>query len=117
MLDLLDAVERQNLRTVHQVAETAGSRDEDVAALLELLDVVLERHAAVGADWTEPGAIGDATSEVENLVGQLAGWAHDDDQWFSTDAVNIGVIFRSSGIHTRSTNLVDLAHQLRGNGN
>lgn len=101
--------------SIHQVAEATWSTNEDVTALAELLDVEADRNAAIGADWTQLGAVAETTGFVEDLLSKLAGWADDEYQRLSADLVDFRVVIWTTCVDARATNLVDLAHEHRYN--
>jgi len=77
-----------SIRAAHQIDQSAWSTNEDIAALAELLNVILDLHTAIAADSQQFGAIGDASALVENLVSKFASWHDDDDKWLSADLVD-----------------------------
>lgn len=104
------------MRSVHQVTETTRRSDKDVAALAKLLDVVSQRDTAVAADRAQHGTIAEATGLGEDLHGQLAGWANNDDERLGTNSVDARIVVGSFEVRTAALKLLCLAHQLADDG-
>lgn len=108
--------EGKNVRTFNEVAKTTGGGNENVAAPSKLLDLVTERTATVGNAGSEHCTVAEFACLVENLNGQLASWAHDNNERLCPhhlgDSRN-----EVKGIGASGSQLLGLSHQLAQNGN
>ena len=107
-------MERQKVEVGHEVHETTRCRDEDITAHLELLALVLGRCTAVDNARAQHGAVAETASLIEDLAGEFASGADDENKRLSADAVGHGVVARWVG--TRGSELAGLAHQARQDG-
>lgn len=110
--DSLDPTHGDDVGLVHEIAESARSGDENVAAFAQIIDVLTEWPAAVGNAWAKHGAITHPTRFVEDLDGELAGGDDNDDEWLSTHAVASGIEVASGGVRLWRSELLRLAHEL-----
>jgi hypothetical protein len=69
---------------------TRGS-DEDVTTFGEFLSLFTYGASTIGNTRAKHRAIAKTTSLVEDLTTQLTSWCHDEDQWLSTNSVDIRV--------------------------
>ncbi|KAI6951517.1 hypothetical protein KC348_g65 [Hortaea werneckii] len=69
---LLDATHGQDIRLVHEIAQTAWSCNENIATLSELFERDSLGKTAVSDTWAQHGAVAHPTRVVEDLDGQLA---------------------------------------------
>lgn len=112
---IADTAQRQDLRAIHEVNQTAGGGDEDVAALRDLLHLFPHRAAAVDDARAQHRAITEFAGLVEDLNGQLAAWTDDHDKRLSSAGrVNAGLV--GDRIRAGSRQLLGLAHQLVDDG-
>lgn len=116
-MDSLDTSHGQEVRLVHQVAEAAGGRDEDVTTTTELLTHHTHGKSAVSDARAKHGAIAHAACFVENLDGELARWDDDDDQWLCFHGVLSRIVPIGSGVGARGLQFLGLAHELGDDGN
>lgn len=116
---VLDATHGEEIRLIHESAQTTGCGDEDVATLAEVVDLLTHRVSTVGNTRAEHALVAHASSLVKDLNSELAGRNDDDHERLSADAVLAGVVRVGVGVDlwARSAQLLGLAHQLAQDGN
>ena len=71
-------------------AQTYAARQNDIARLIDVLQMELEKHAERAAaqprDWGFPGSLGKVRSDLIDLVGFLSGMEAADIEAFLNDA-------------------------------
>jgi len=106
---ILDTAHGEDVRLVHQVAETARSGDEDIAALTEIIECHAHGHATIHDAWAQHGPVAHATGLIPRLHRKLARRHDDNDEWLGPDLLET----RRLG----SAELLGLAHQTRHDRN
>lgn len=111
-----NTAEGQESGIVHEVDQTTGRRNENVAALLELGALLTGRTATVNDARAKHGAVAKLPGFGEDLNSQLTAGADDDNEGLSADSL-VNTLAEGGGIGTRSGQLLSLAHQLIQDGN
>lgn len=112
----LDAGHGKDTRTVHEIADTTWCGNEDVTALSEFLQVVLDWNTAVGTGWAKHGTVAETASFIEDLLRELTSWYQNDNEGLGADAVYSWVVVWRSHIWTRSLELSDFSHEVGDDG-
>lgn len=110
----LETTEREQVQVLHEVHETTGGRNQDVAAHLQLLTLVTGRSTTVDHARTQHRAVAQTACFVEDLASQLSGGTNNEDKRLSTNLVGQRVV--AGGVRARSCELASLAHQLGEDG-
>lgn len=109
------ATERQVVRPIHKVNQSARGRNQDIATKSQLVHLVADGTATVDHAWTKHASVAKLAGFHENLNGQLAGGNDDTNQRLGAgDRVEA----RSVGnwVGARSRQLLRLSHELVQNG-
>lgn len=112
---VLDAAQRQDVRTLHHVDQTARRGDENITALLQLINLVAHRSASIDDARSEHGTVAKLSGLVEDLNCEFSSRNHDDDQGLCPYGRDNACI-KLERIRTRSSQLLGLAHQMVEDG-
>lgn len=76
---VLETLESQESRTAHEVNQTTGSGNEQIATLRKQRDLLTKRATTVDDTGTKHGTITKASSLIKDLGGKLSVGADDED--------------------------------------
>lgn len=108
--DLLDATEREEMATTHEIDKAAGRSNQNVTPFTELVHLFSTWSAAIRHARTKHGAIAQTAGLIEYLGGELTGRSHDEDKWFGSNRIVKGP--RTGQIWASSGQLLRLPHEL-----
>jgi hypothetical protein len=113
---ILDTAERQYVRLVHEIKQSSGGTDQNVAAHLEFIALITDRRATVNNTGPQHRPVTQTSCLIENLCGELPSRGHNQHKRLSTHGIYTWSV-ASGKVRTRGGQLLRLSHQLRKNGN
>ena len=109
--NVLESIETEDIRSVHEIDEATGGANKDIAALLQILNGVEDAWTSVYDARAKHRTVRELQSLLEDLHSKFASRNDDQNQWLSSNTtINAGT--ESGGVGTRSRKLLGLAHEL-----
>ena len=105
------AAQCQHIRSLHEVAQSSGCADQNIASFLQAGDLVKHWAATVNDARAQHRAVAKLSGLVEDLNGQLTAGTNNEDQRLSTHR-GVNARSESGRVGSRSGELLRLAHQL-----
>jgi uncharacterized protein YoxC len=106
---VLETLESQKSRTIHEINQPTRGSNEEITALLEQWNLLTKRATTIDDTRTKHGTVAKASGLVEDLSSKLSVGADDENQRLSTISLTLP---HESRVATDSSKLLSLAHEL-----